>query len=46
LYIDSHAHVEGHKFDQDRDAMLARAREAGLERILAIGSGTGPGTYD
>src|ERR1700704_1963954 len=26
--------------------MLARAREAGLERILAIGSGTGPGTYD
>ena len=46
MYIDSHAHVEGHKFDQDRDAMLARAREAGLERILAIGSGTGPGTYD
>lgn len=26
--------------------MLGRAREAGLERILAIGSGTGPGTYD
>lgn len=26
--------------------MLERAREAGLERILAIGSGTGPGTYD
>ena len=26
--------------------MLTRAREAGLERILAIGSGTGPGTYD
>jgi TatD DNase family protein len=46
LYIDSHAHVEGHKFDSDRAEMLARAREAGLERILAIGSGTGPGTYD
>jgi TatD DNase family protein len=46
LYIDSHAHVEGHKFDADRGDMLARAREAGLERILAIGSGTGPGTYD
>jgi TatD DNase family protein len=45
LYIDSHAHVEGHKFDSDRAEMLARAREAGLERILAIGSGTGPGTY-
>src|SRR5437588_10106991 len=26
--------------------MLTRAREAGLERILAIGSGAGPGTYD
>jgi TatD DNase family protein len=46
MYIDSHAHLEGHKFDSDRTEMLARAREAGLERILAIGSGTGPGTYD
>lgn len=46
MYIDSHAHVEGHKFDSDRAEMLTRAREAGLERILAIGSGTGPGTYD
>ena len=42
MYIDSHAHVEGHKFDSDRAEMLTRAREAGLERILAIGSGTGP----
>jgi TatD DNase family protein len=46
LYIDSHAHVEGEKFSADRSEMLTRAREAGLERILAIGSGTGPGTYD
>jgi TatD DNase family protein len=46
LYIDSHAHVEGERFQADRTEMLARAREAGLERILAIGSGTGPGTYD
>ena len=46
LYIDSHAHLEGHKFDSDRAEMLDRARAAGLERILAIGSGTGPGTYD
>jgi TatD DNase family protein len=46
LYIDSHAHVEGDKFSADRSEMLTRAREAGLERILAIGSGTGPGTYD
>jgi TatD DNase family protein len=46
LYIDSHAHLEGHKFDNDRPQMLERARQAGLERILAIGSGTGPGTLD
>jgi TatD DNase family protein len=46
VYIDSHAHLEGHKFDSDRAEMLARARGAGLDRILAIGSGTGPGTYD
>ena len=46
MYIDSHAHLEGDKFDGDRPEMLARAREAGLERILAIGSGTGPGTLD
>jgi TatD DNase family protein len=46
LYIDSHAHLEGHKFDPDRAQVLKRAREAGLERILAIGSGTGPGTLD
>ena len=46
MYIDSHAHVEGSKFDADRADMLARAQAAGLERILAIGSGEGPGTYD
>ena len=46
LYIDSHAHLEGNKFDSDRTQVLERARTAGLERILAIGSGTGPGTLD
>jgi TatD DNase family protein len=46
LYIDSHAHVEGSKFESDRADMLARAQAAGVERILAIGSGEGPGTYD
>jgi len=46
MYVDSHAHLEGNKFDADREAMLARAKEAGVESILLIGSGTGPGTYD
>ena len=46
MYIDSHAHLDGTKFDADRAEVLTRAREAGLERILTIGSGTGPGTLD
>jgi TatD DNase family protein len=46
MYIDSHAHLEGHKFDRDRAQVLGRARAADVERILAIGSGTGPGTLD
>ena len=34
------------QFDSDRAEMLARARAAGLDSILAIGSGTGPGSLD
>jgi len=34
------------QFDADRSAMLARARDAGIETVLAIGSGTGPGSLD
>ena len=40
--IDSHAHLEVEQFNDDRDAMLDRARAAGVEAILAIGSGTSP----
>jgi TatD DNase family protein len=46
MLVDSHAHLEGPKFDADRDEMLERARAAGVASILAIGSGTGPGTLD
>ncbi len=34
------------QFDSDREQMIARAREAGVESIVAIGSGTGPGSLD
>jgi TatD DNase family protein len=44
--IDSHAHLEFPQFDADRDAMLARARDAGVEKILAIGSGTASDRLD
>lgn len=40
--IDSHAHLEFPQFDEDRPAVLDRARAAGVEILLAIGSGTGP----
>ena len=44
--IDSHAHLDFADFDADRDAVLARAREAGVTTILAIGSAAGPDKLD
>lgn len=44
--IDSHAHLEFPQFDDDRAVMIERARAAGVQTILAIGSGTGPGRLD
>jgi TatD DNase family protein len=46
IFVDSHAHLEMEQFDADRPAMLQRARETGIETIVAIGSGTGPGSLD
>jgi TatD DNase family protein len=46
LFVDSHAHLEMEQFDADRPAMLERARAAGVETAVAIGSGTGPGSLD
>jgi TatD DNase family protein len=36
--FDSHAHVDGPEFDADRDAVLARARAAGVRRMVVIGA--------
>src|SRR5437667_8907175 len=44
MFVDSHAHLEMTQFDVDRPAVLERARAAGVETIVAIGSGTGPGS--
>jgi TatD DNase family protein len=41
--IDSHAHLEFPQFDEDRDAVLQRARDVGVNALLAIGSASGPG---
>ncbi len=46
MFVDSHAHLEMEQFDSDREQMIARAQEAGIESIVAIGSGTGPGSLD
>ena len=44
--IDSHAHLEFEQFNEDRDAVLQRARDAGLTTILAIGGAGGPDELD
>jgi len=36
--FDTHAHIHDPSFDADRESMLARAREAGVERIVTIGT--------
>ncbi|MEQ1948159.1 MAG: TatD family hydrolase [Bryobacteraceae bacterium] len=40
--IDSHCHLDNPQFDADREAVIERAFAAGLEQMLAIGSGDGP----
>src|SRR4030088_3300205 len=35
--IDTHAHVHDRAFDEDREAMLARARERGVDAIVTVG---------
>jgi TatD DNase family protein len=44
LLIDSHAHLDSARYDEDRDALLARAWHAGVRTVLSIGIGDGPDT--
>jgi TatD DNase family protein len=37
MLIDTHAHLDEQAFDVDRDEVLARARQAGVEAVLTIG---------
>src|SRR3979411_26750 len=46
MFIDSHAHLDGKQFDSDRELVIARAVEAGVRSIVAIGNGDGPPTLD
>ncbi len=40
--IDSHCHLDSAEFNEDRDAVIERAIAAGIEHMLAIGTGDGP----
>ena len=38
LLIDSHCHLDGPRFAEDRDAVVARAAAAGISRMITIGA--------
>jgi TatD DNase family protein len=44
--IDSHCHLDSPEFDNDREAVIERALEAGVEHLVAIGTGSGPPDLD
>jgi TatD DNase family protein len=37
MFVDSHAHIEGKRFDVDREEAIARAQAARVAAILAVG---------
>jgi TatD DNase family protein len=41
-WLDSHAHLDDSQFDADRDAVIERARAAGVKYLLAVSGGGGP----
>lgn len=38
-FVDSHCHVDSERFDEDRDAAIERARNAGVVAMLVVGTG-------
>jgi TatD DNase family protein len=46
MFVDSHAHLEGHKYDSDRADVFARATQAGVTAVLCIGNADTPDGFD
>ena len=42
MLTDSHCHLDSKEFDSDREEVIRRALDAGVERMVAIGTGEGP----
>jgi TatD DNase family protein len=40
--VDSHCHLDDEQFDADREQTIERARAAGIDTLMAIGTGNGP----
>ena len=41
MLIDTHAHIHDPRFDSDRDAVIERARNAGVEVMVTVGTDLG-----
>ena len=39
MFVDSHAHIDGPEYDDDREQVIARAHAAGVRTILNVGTG-------
>jgi TatD DNase family protein len=46
MFVDSHAHLEGNKYDSDRTEVFARAAQAGVNSVLCIGNSDTPDGFD
>ena len=40
IFVDSHCHIDGEQFDADRDEIVKRANDAGVEIMLTVGTGS------
>ena len=45
MLTDSHAHLDSEDYQADLDAVIARARAAGVGRIVAVGLWRAPGSF-